>query len=153
MGRQTFRATLERPAGEGSATVVRLPFDARAEFGRARAPVVVTIGGHTYRSTVVVYGGGYFVAVNREHRNAAGVEPGDTVEVTIEADEQPRVVALPEDLHTALANAGALEGWERLSHSHQREYLRWIDEAKRPATRSRRIAQAAIRVRRGSPVR
>jgi hypothetical protein len=153
MGRQTFRATLERAPGGRTATVVRVPGEVRSRLGRSRPVVIVTIGDHSYRSTVAAYGGEYLIPVNREHRDAAGVTEGDTVAVTIELDEAPRVVEPPDDLRAALAGAGALGTWERLSFLHQREYARWIDGARRPETRARRVAQTVIRVRAGSPVR
>jgi Domain of unknown function (DUF1905) len=38
----------------GTATFFEVPLDVPATFGRARPPVWVTIGGHTYRSTIAV---------------------------------------------------------------------------------------------------
>jgi hypothetical protein len=47
----------------------------------------------------------------------------------------------PEDVLRALAaNSAAQARYEALPPSHKAEYLTWIDEAKRPATRERRIA-------------
>lgn len=49
----------------------------------------------------------------------------------------------PADLAGALAGeakAGAL--WATMAPSHRREYVGWIEEAKRPETRARRVAQA-----------
>lgn len=48
----------------------------------------------------------------------------------------------PSDLDGALrASRGASDAWEALPSSHRREYLDWIDEAKRRETRERRIAK------------
>ena len=50
---------------------------------------------------------------------------------------------VPDDLRAALReNPEALAAFDALPPSHRREYLRWISEAVRPATRARRIAQA-----------
>lgn len=50
---------------------------------------------------------------------------------------------VPDDLRAALRESPeALAAFEALPPSHRREYLRWISEAVRPATRARRIAQA-----------
>ena len=149
MDAQTFQVTLERPEGEGTATFIRVPFDVPAVFGRARPPVRVTIGAHTYRSTVAVYGGEYYLPVNKANREAAGVDAGDTVTVTLSYDEDPRVAELPHDLQAALEAADAVEPWRRLSYSHQREYVGWIEEAARPETRARRIVQAVERIGQG----
>lgn len=48
---------------------------------------------------------------------------------------------MPEDVAQALQAAGLLEQFTALPPSHQREYLKWITEAKRPETRAQRIAK------------
>jgi len=49
--------------------------------------------------------------------------------------------SLASDITQALrGNPAALSTFEGLSPSHKREYLVWIDEAKREDTRRRRIA-------------
>ncbi|KRG79719.1 hypothetical protein ABB30_00070 [Stenotrophomonas ginsengisoli] len=50
---------------------------------------------------------------------------------------------MPDDLHQALAaDARAQAGFQALAASYQREYIQWITEAKREATRRQRITQA-----------
>jgi uncharacterized protein YdeI (YjbR/CyaY-like superfamily) len=49
---------------------------------------------------------------------------------------------LPEDIRSALREAGLADFFSGCTAAHQKEYLKWIDEAKRPETRRRRIAQA-----------
>ena len=120
-----------------------MPPDVVAELGsRKRPPVRVTVGGHTFRSTVAVYGDDFYLPLNAANREAAGVAAGDAVDVTIELDEEPRVVEVPDDLAAALAadSGRARRRSIGLSYSHQREYVEWIDEAKRAETRARRIA-------------
>ena len=103
----------------------------------------MTVAGHTYRSTVARYGEDYFLPLNRANREAARVAAGDTVTVVLEADDAPRTIEPPEELARGLAGrAAARTTWERLSYSHRREYVEWIEEAKRPATRERRVARA-----------
>lgn len=134
---RTFEVTV---APEGENFLVRLPFDARAVFGQARSPVVVTVDGYSFPFTVAVYGGEYFIGIRRSHRQAAGLEPGRRVSITITRDEQPRVIAPPADLARALAkNAIARAAWEALSFSHKREHAQAVLEAKKPETRARRI--------------
>jgi hypothetical protein len=149
---ERFRTTIEV---EGrTATFFEVPLDVRAVFGRARAPVRVTIGGHTYRSTIAVYGGRYFLPLNRVNRVAAGVAAGETVIVEIEADDELRTVDVPDDLGRALAgdpNANAAFG--ELSYSHRKEFVDWIAEAKRKDTRGRRIEKTLERLRAGKTQR
>jgi Bacteriocin-protection, YdeI or OmpD-Associated/Domain of unknown function (DUF1905) len=147
-----FRATVER---EGTGTFVRVPPDVVAKLGsRKRPPVRVTVGGHTFRSTVAVYGDDFYLPLNAANRKAAGVASGDTVDVTIELDEEPRVVQVPDDLAAALAvDTSAAAAFEGLSYSHQREYVEWIDEAKRAETRARRVSGTVERLRAGRTAR
>ena len=64
---ERFEGTLER---HGSGTLLEVPFDVRATFGKARAPVRGTVNGHPFRTTVATYGGRYFLGFRREIREA-----------------------------------------------------------------------------------
>ena len=133
-----------------TATFFEVPLDVPAIFGRARPPVRVTIGDHTYRSTIAVYGGRYFLPLNRQNREAAGVAAGERVTVELEADLEERTVEVPDDLRAALdGDDEARSAFESLSYSHRKEYADWIVEAKRDETRRRRIAKTLERLRAG----
>jgi bacteriocin resistance YdeI/OmpD-like protein/uncharacterized protein DUF1905 len=133
---------------EGTGTFVEVPLDVPAVFGRVRAPVRVTINGFTWRSTVMRYGERYYLPLNARNREGAGVEAGDSVLVEVELDTEKRDVALPADLADALAAAGAREAWDACSFSHRREWVEAIEEAKRPETRTRRVARAVASISR-----
>jgi hypothetical protein len=125
---------------EGTGTFLEVPLDVPAVFGRVRAPVKVTVNGHTWRSTVMRYGERYYLPVNRANREAAGVAAGDAVTVDLESDDAPRTVAVPDDLAAALDKApGARAAFDGSSFSHRREWVEWVTEAKRPETRERRV--------------
>ncbi|HEV3014808.1 MAG TPA: YdeI/OmpD-associated family protein [Actinomycetota bacterium] len=135
---------------EGSGVYFEVPLDVPAEFGKARAPVRGTINGQPFRGTVAVYGGRYYLPVNRALREAAGVAAGDAVVVELEADDQPRTVDPPPDLADALAaDPEAKVAFAGLSYTHQREYAEWVAEARRAATRGRRVAQTVQMLRDG----
>jgi uncharacterized protein YdeI (YjbR/CyaY-like superfamily) len=83
-------------------------------------------------------------------RAAAGVDAGDRVRVTMELDVEPRIVDVPDDLRSALAHdPEAHAAFEKLSFTHRREYVEWVEEAKRPETRTRRIAASVAGARAG----
>jgi hypothetical protein len=82
---------------EGTGTFLDVPLDVPAVFGRVRAPVRVTVNGHTWRSTVMRYGERYYLPVSRAKREAARVAAGDTVTVALESDDAPRTVEVPVD--------------------------------------------------------
>ena len=77
-------------------------------------------------------------------------KPGDPMHVRIELDSAPRVVTLPEDVAALVEdNPEAAAFWETLSASNRREYARWIEDAKRPETRQRRVEETVARLARG----
>lgn len=148
------RFTVELERVQKTATMFRVPFDLEEAFGRRRPPVKVTIRGHTWRTTPGVYGGVGHVVVNRAVKAATGVDAGDRVRVTMELDAEPRTVLVPHDLRAALDDHPEVaEAFDELSFTHRREYVEWVEEAKRPETRGRRIAATVERVREGRATR
>jgi hypothetical protein len=133
----TFKTTI---FVDGNNTAVNVPSE-QVELLAAgkRAPVVVTIGKYSYRSTLAVMGGVSLIPLSKAHRDAAGVNGGDTVVVTLTLDEQPRIVEVPEKLETALKKVNLWEIFEALSYSQRKEFARQIDDAKADETRERRI--------------
>ena len=75
----TFEALVET---EDQGVFVEVPAD--SEFARARAPVMVTINGQSWESTVAAYGDRFYLPLRRGIRQLARIEPGDTVQVTLE---------------------------------------------------------------------
>ena len=140
---KTFTTKLLR---DGSMCAIPVPFDPKHEFGRVRAPVKVTIDGYTYRSTIAAMGGPPCIPVRRSHQQAAGIADKNTVTVTVELDTGKREVKAPADLVKALKAASAWDRWKQLGYTHQREHVEAIEEAKKPATRSRRIEKAVAMV-------
>jgi bifunctional DNA-binding transcriptional regulator/antitoxin component of YhaV-PrlF toxin-antitoxin module len=127
---------------EGNNTGIEVPSEVMAHLGTSKKPpVIITVAGYTYRSTVAVMGGLFMVPLSKAHREATGINGGDEVEITIEADEEPRTVAIPTDLAAALIeHVGAKESFEALAYSKRKEFVRQVEEAKSPETRTRRIA-------------
>ncbi len=146
---RTFTTTIVR---DGSACFIPLTFDPREAFGKVRAPVIVTLNGYTYRSTIAAMGGPACIPLRRSHREAAGLEGGETLEVRLELDTEPREITPPADLVSALkAQPAAWDRWRASSYTHQREHVEAIEDAKTPATRLRRIARAVNAVGRARP--
>ncbi|RZU48478.1 uncharacterized protein DUF1905 [Krasilnikovia cinnamomea] len=147
---QQFAAELE--AGRGGGAFVMLPEHVRSALGGgSRMRVTGTLNGVEFASSTMGMGGGKVcLGLHKATREAAGVAIGDVVEVTVERDDRPRVLTVPDDLATALAgDEAAAAAFERLSFSHRREYVEWITEAKRAETRARRVAQTLERLRTG----
>ena len=149
MGSIRFTATLA-VRGPAAAVVLDDAQVAAVGDGAKRFPVLATINGHTWRTTVTRMHGEYLLGLSRAVRDGAGVEAGDSVEVALELDTAPREVEPPEDLAKALAGDPiARSVFEGLAYTHRKEYARWIEEAKREETRERRVAQAVEMLRAG----
>ena len=130
---------------------VEIPFDVEQAFGRKRVPVRATIGGEPYRGSLVRMGTEcHILGIRMDIRAKIGRDVGDEVDVVLEEDTDERVVDVPDDLSTALAqHADAAALFERLSYSHRREYVQWITEAKRDATRMARIDRTVAMLKAG----
>jgi hypothetical protein len=111
--------------------------------GAKRFPVLATVNGYSWRTTVTRMRGEFMLGLNREVREGAGVQAGDTVQVAIELDTAPREVEVPEPLADALAgDSAAKAAFDALSFTNRKEFARWVADAKRPETRERRLAKA-----------
>ena len=115
-----------------------------------KPPVRVTIGGHTYRSTIAPRKDRYLLGVSAENRELAGVEAGDEIEVELELDLEPRVIELPADLAEALGtDAQAKSFYDGLTPSQQGSYVTWVESAKKAETRDARVAKSVEKLRAG----
>jgi hypothetical protein len=113
-------------------------------------PVRVTINGYTYRSTVAVMGGKFMIGVSNENRKAAGVAAGETVDVDLELDTQPRVLELPADFAKALdREPKARKVFEGLSYSKKQLLVLPVANGKTPETRQRNIDKALAALKNG----
>jgi hypothetical protein len=111
--------------------------------GAKRFPVVATVNGYTWRTSVARMGGEFLVGLNKEVRTGAGVAAGDIVTVELKLDTEPRTVEVPPALVEAFqADPEAKVSYDGLAFTHRKEFARWIAEAKREETRERRVVQA-----------
>jgi len=144
-----FRSVIEN-AGDGGAYVV-VPLDVENTFGQKRLKIKATIDGEPYRGTLVRMGGPqHILLVLKEIRERIGKSFGDEVDVEFEEDLEPRKVDVPPDLQQALnADPAAHAYFDRLSYTHQKEYVRWITDAKRDETHQKRIQQTIDMLKQG----
>ncbi len=139
--------TVARPNPDG-VLLVEVPARVVAALGeKKRVPVTVTLNGVSYRSTSAVYGGRFYLPARREIREAAKLVAGKRAHVTLEADTAARTVAVPSDLGRALASAKLRRAFDALSFTRRREHVEAVTGAKRPETRSARIAKVVTALR------
>lgn len=149
MGTVTLTAEL-LPRGPAAAFVLDDAQTAAVGEGAKRFPVVATVNGHSWRTTVTRMRGEFLVGLSRAVREAAGVQAGDTATLTLELDTEPREVEVPPPLTDALqGDSAARAAFDALAFTHRKEYARWIQEAKRDETRKRRVARALEMLRAG----
>lgn len=140
MNHTSFRTRLER---SGSKVILPLPFDPNEAWGmRERHHVRGTIQGIAYRGEVRQLEKRFFLPVGPAWLRDAGLDLDQEVEVILEA-EGPQVERMAEDIGSALAaSPQARAFFEALPTFYRKNYMRWIESAKRPETREARIREA-----------
>jgi bifunctional DNA-binding transcriptional regulator/antitoxin component of YhaV-PrlF toxin-antitoxin module len=140
-----FKANVERFEGAGTWTYANIPFDCEKELGsRGRIRVKGTINGTAIEAALMPHGdGSHFIILTKEIRDKAKIKVGDTITVSLEKDDEKKEIAVPGRLLKELKkNKAAREYFESLPPSHRKEYIKWIEEAKKEETRLSRIAKA-----------
>jgi hypothetical protein len=144
MAKQELRFTAKIEGKEaGVVAAIAPPVDVPQFFGtRARVPIRGTINGYPFRSSLMPCGGRRMMPVNRKLCEGAGVQPGDTVDVVMERDEEERTVEVPAVLKKQLAkNKAAQANWEKRSFTDKKEMALAITGAKQEETRTRRLTK------------
>lgn len=147
--KHTFKAVIQNASGGGA--FVEVPFDVEEAFGSKKPRVKALIEGVPYRGILTRMGGpSHILVILKSIREQVGKSFGDQVKVTVEADVEPRVLEIPKDLMKELKKDGEAKAFfERLSYTHKREYVMWINEAKKDETRQRRIAKTIEMLKKG----
>jgi hypothetical protein len=136
---------MERHDGTGTWTFVTAPINVAALFGtRGRIAVRGKIDDHEFRGSLMPHGDGrHFIVVNKEIRTVIAKGVGDSVTVELALDDKPRTLKLPDIFARAMREQRAAQAaFDRLSYSHRKEYVEWIESAKKPETQERRVRQA-----------
>lgn len=140
-GKQSFAAVIQDAGGGGA--FVEVPFDVEKEFGSKRPRVKAMIEGIPYRGTLTRMSTEcHILGIRKEIREQIGKTFGDAIKVTVEPDTEERVVEVPVELKKLFrAEREAKAVFEKLSYTHKREYVMWINEAKKEETRQNRIVK------------
>lgn len=151
--KQTFKAVILDAGGGGA--FVEVPFDVEKEFGSKRPKIKAMIEGIPYRGTLVRMGTKcHLLLILKSIREQCGKGIGDVIQVMVELDTEERVVEIPAELKMAFkAEKEAKANFQKLSYSHQREYVMWINEAKREETRQSRIVKTIEMLKKGQKAR
>jgi hypothetical protein len=151
--KHTFTAAIQNAGGGGA--FVEVPFDVEKEFGEKRPKVKANIEGVMYRGILTRMGTDFhMLIILKDIREKIGKTFGDKVKITVELDTEPRVLELPKELVKELKKDKAAKTFfDKLSYTHQREYVMWINEAKKEETRLNRITKAIAMLKKGQKAR
>jgi hypothetical protein len=145
----TLTLTLE-PRGPAAAFLLSDEQVSAVGDGRKAFPVSVSVNGVTLPLRLARMGGENMIGFSKAARDKAGLTIGTAYPVEIAAEEAPRTVEVPDDLTAALtADPEAKAAFEAMAFSHRKEFVRWVTEAKREATRNQRITKTIEMLRAG----
>jgi hypothetical protein len=137
----SFNAVLQ--PGEGCSVYIAFPFDAVKEFGKSRVRIQCTIDGEAYRGTMIKYKTPYhIIIVLKAIREKIMKGAGDTVRVWLKEDKEERTVEVPDDFRKLLKKNKLETGFDEMSYSHRKEWMLWINGAKKIETRANRMEKA-----------
>ncbi len=127
-----------------------MPFDPSAAWGASdRHNVTGIIEGRRVRGTLTIVGGVHYLLLGPAWCRDPRVGPGANVTVVL-APEGPHLGSLATDFRARLeAEPEARRFFESLATFYRKGYVRWIEEAKRPETRSKRIEETVAGLKAG----
>jgi hypothetical protein len=135
--KKVFDAIIQK---EGNFTFVAIPFSPREVWGaKPRYHVTGTINGTPVRGTLGVLGQDYFLRLGAAWMRDSGIEFGANVTVQLSL-EGPHEGNIASDIAKALSgNNKAKAFFESLPTFYRKNFIRWIESAKREETRTKRI--------------
>ena len=147
--KHTFTAAIINAGGGGA--FVEVPFDVEKAFGAKKPKVKASFDGVPYRGILARMGTDYHILIIlKSIREQIGKTFGDKVKITVELDTEPRVIEVPKDLAKELKkHKEAKAFFDKLSYTHKREYVMWINEAKKEETRQNRIVKTIEMLKKG----
>ncbi len=134
------------------AAYVEFPFDVETEFRvKGHVKVKAWFDDVPYRGSLAKMGHAcHWLGITQEIRKKLGKKPGDRVHVLLNQDLEERTVTPPDDFLSLLKNnPDSLAFFTRLSFTHQKEYVEWIESAKKAETRSARLEKALEMLKQG----
>jgi Bacteriocin-protection, YdeI or OmpD-Associated/Domain of unknown function (DUF1905) len=151
--KHTFTASIQNAGGGGA--FVNVPFDVEKAFGSNKPKVKAMIEGVPYRGTLMRMGSeSHMLIVLKGIREQIGKDFGDEIKVTVVPDDAPRLIEVPKDLMKEFKkDKEAKAFFDKLAYTHQKEYVKWIKEAKREETRQARVAKTIEMLKAGKKER
>jgi hypothetical protein len=138
-GTQRFKTVMKK---SGSRTFIPVPFNPNEVWGvKQRHHITGTVNGYGVRGSLGSDGTRFFLPVGEAWRRGCGLEAGATVDVLL-FPEGPQSQSVSPDVASALdTEPQAKAFFESLATFYRNTYIKWIEGAKRPETRSARIRE------------
>ena len=135
-----FSAEIKRLEGKIQWSVLYFPESALECFGsKGNVPVKITVDGHPFEHTLLSSRNGHYLVYNEFIRRAVGKDMGDSVHITLEKDDQPRVFIIPDYLETIFQENGVLAAFLKQPDYLKREQVNKIELARKEETKTNRI--------------
>ncbi|MCQ9641265.1 YdeI/OmpD-associated family protein [Chryseobacterium sp. WG14] len=136
-----FTATIQQN-GEMNAAYVEFPFSTEELFGKKGLVRIKAVFDDKveYRGSLAkMKTDCHLLGLTQEVRKKLGKTFGDEVSVSLIEDKEERTVDIAEDIASIFnENPKAKTIFDTMSYTHRKEYIRWIEEAKKPETRENR---------------
>lgn len=150
MNKIVFSATIEQNK-DIDAAFVKFPFDTEKLFGtKGQVKIIATFDGIAeYQGSLANMGQGcHVLGLTKEIRKKINKTFGDTVNVELTKDTQERTIVIPNDAQALLdANRDAKEFFDTLSYTNRKEYIVWIESAKKEETRAKRLTEFVVKLK------
>ena len=136
-----FKAIIQQN-GEINAAFVEFPFSTEELFNKKGQVKIKAIfdGKVEYRGSLAkMKSDCHILGLTQEIRKQLGKTFGDEVSVSLIEDKDERMVEIADDIASVFnENPAAKALFDKMSYTHRKEYIRWIEEAKKPETRENR---------------
>ena len=139
MTTQSFKSVVSK---SGSRVFIPLPFNPNDVWGiKQRHHISGTVSGHGVRGSLGSDGTQYFLPLGEAWRRDCGIDVGTEVDVVL-SPEGPQSESLSSDIIDALENEPQAKAFfESLATFYRNTYIKWIESAKKPETRTARIQE------------
>ncbi|SHE61582.1 YdeI/OmpD-associated family protein [Chryseobacterium vrystaatense] len=136
-----FTAVIQKN-GEMNAAFVEFPFSTEKLFNKKGQVKIRATFDHKvdYRGSLVKMNSDcHILGLTQEVRKQLGKSVGDEVSVSLIEDMEERRVEIADDIASVFTeNPDAKSLFDKMSYTHRKEYIRWIEGAKKPETREKR---------------
>ncbi len=139
-----FKAII-RQHGTMNAAFVEFPFSTEELFNKKGQVKIKAVfdGRAEYRGSLAkMKSECHILGLTQDIRKQLGKTFGDEVSVSLLEDKEERTIEIADDIAVIFnRNPEAKVLFDKMSYTHRKEYIRWIEEAKKPETRENRKAK------------